>query len=694
MKIKSRILSALLLVCCLVLCGLQTTAAGTDTPRVVFENARNTTPDLSITKHVQSAVEGYHVPTDTKFSFILKLNGKLAKEESYRVFDGSGEEVFNLDMLGNKNAFQTDRSGGFTLLAEQTALFEYVGAGVAYEVAESQVEGFAQTKPAGGTAAVGTVPTEGELVEFVNVYRPDVEGETTKLVINKTISFPTAYEAPETPDFRFTVKLQNRPYAQEPYTITNSKTGEIIQKAVTGVDGSFLLKGGCTATFEDIPANVDYEVTETVTEGWHVTGESSEIGATTAPVTTADFNNASASFAVSKELEDHTEPDVEFTFLLTKADHVVWSDASYYLYHTVTGKRVDDTIYTTDAAGQFVLKPGQTAVFFGIDPGTLYNVSESGSAAYTQIIPAEVDGYSNKVVTDAVEVLPFINRAVPITRALSVTKLVENTDQESAQVPAVFQFRLSEKTMSDGNVVYVPVKEAVYAVEHGASQLTYRTDENGEFSIKTNETARFSGLKAGDYKVEEINLSEEYEAKDGVVSQEGMLSREPLSFTFTNMYTWKRLDLYLMKRNHSDEPLAGAEFMLYRDENLTNPVKDESFTTTETGAVIMGDLKEGTYYLKETKAPRGYQLLVNPITVKIERVGMNMKVAVDGEVCTNTDPSQQIYVKNNADTNDEVHITVYNSKNFELPSTGGVGIWLLIGAGFAGICLLLWRRKA
>src|SRR5699024_4476610 len=101
---------------------------------------------------------------------------------------------------------------------------------------------------------------------------------------------------------------------------------------------------------------------------------------------------------------------------------------------------------------------------------------------------------------------------------------------------------------------------------------------------------------------------------------------------FTNMYTWKRLDLYLMKRNHSDEPLAGAEFMLYRDENLTNPVKDESFTTTETGAVIMGDLKEGTYYLKETKAPRGYQLLVNPITVKIERVGMNMKVAVDGEV--------------------------------------------------------------
>ena len=105
-----------------------------DIPGVIFENSRNEAPDLYIKKQVKTAMEGYDPPEDQEFSFVLKLDGELAKRLEYRVFDKEDEEIFDRDILGNRKRFQTDRSGTFALKAGQTALFEYVGSGVRYEV--------------------------------------------------------------------------------------------------------------------------------------------------------------------------------------------------------------------------------------------------------------------------------------------------------------------------------------------------------------------------------------------------------------------------------------------------------------------------------------------------------------------------------------------------------------------------------
>ena len=70
------------------------------------------------------------------FHFVIKLNGKLANKEQYRVFNEKGDEVFNhsdgtiSSDTTNKIPFMTDRNGNFTLYAEHTAKFEYVGNGV------------------------------------------------------------------------------------------------------------------------------------------------------------------------------------------------------------------------------------------------------------------------------------------------------------------------------------------------------------------------------------------------------------------------------------------------------------------------------------------------------------------------------------------------------------------------------------
>ena len=59
-----------------------------------------------------------------------------------RVFDEAGTEIFryadgeSTEAKPNKIPYQTDRSGTFTLAPGQTAKFEYVGTGTAYEVTE------------------------------------------------------------------------------------------------------------------------------------------------------------------------------------------------------------------------------------------------------------------------------------------------------------------------------------------------------------------------------------------------------------------------------------------------------------------------------------------------------------------------------------------------------------------------------
>ena len=136
--------------------------------------------------------------------------------------------------------------------------------------------------------------------------------------------------------------------------------------------------------------------------------------------------------------------------------------------------------------------------------------------------------------------------------------------------------------------------------------------------------------------------------------------------------------------------------MLYRDESLNNPVQEAPYVTDPEGKITIESLKTGTYYLVETKSPEGYQLLANPVKIEVTWEGKVMTVFVDGEKVTSEDGMNQIYIvqkENSTNHKDEVHITIYNSRNFSLPATGGGGV-LMIGALLGGILLLIfamWR---
>ncbi len=161
----------------------------------------------------------------------------------------------------------------------------------------------------------------------------------------------------------------------------------------------------------------------------------------------------------------------------------------------------------------------------------------------------------------------------------------------------------------------------------------------------------------------------------------------------------KEIYTYGVTVNKVDEdqnPLSGAEFKLYSDADLQNEIKfvqtadgtyrvakadeegAETLVVDSDGVLNLQGLDLGTYYLKEIKAPGGYNLLQNALEIKL----------------TDTDKNGEL--DNDAD-NVLTGIQVVNSKGFNLPVTGGIGTVLFTVVGVvlmaSGVLLVLVYRK-
>lgn len=148
--------------------------------------------------------------------------------------------------------------------------------------------------------------------------------------------------------------------------------------------------------------------------------------------------------------------------------------------------------------------------------------------------------------------------------------------------------------------------------------------------------------------------------------------------------------------------LAGAEFKLYEEDETTeikliktdnttkatyrkfmtgdDDAKKATIKTDESGKFDITGLKLGTYYLAETKAPDGYNILTSKIKVVIKK---------------DADGKPAIYV-NNDDINKQETVKVLNEAGSLLPSTGGMGttlIYLVGGALVLGSGFVLANKK-
>ena len=184
----------------------------------------------------------------------------------------------------------------------------------------------------------------------------------------------------------------------------------------------------------------------------------------------------------------------------------------------------------------------------------------------------------------------------------------------------------------------------------------------------------------------------------------------------TTVYNFSfALDKYFFDANGNLQSLNGAEFTFYTDAGCT-----KALTFTQVGNVyrpaLAGEigvtavpanlticgLDAGTYYMKETKTPKGYAPPAGAYRMTLVPDGATGKLHQYDSSLTSTSGTT-------SPDNDLIHLTRYSGSNHErlvisfvntklpaLPSTGGIGTAVFTVGGVAVMALavvLLLRRK-
>ncbi len=130
--------------------------------------------------------------------------------------------------------------------------------------------------------------------------------------------------------------------------------------------------------------------------------------------------------------------------------------------------------------------------------------------------------------------------------------------------------------------------------------------------------------------------------------------------------------LHKMDENGNIVPIAGAKFRLYYDKKLKDPVNSTTYQTDSTGTVKFENLYVGgEYWLKEVSPPEGYLMADEP-----------QKFKVVSETDLNVDPSDRYLTKKGTTG---LIVKMVNIRMYDLPPTGGIGIYPIV---ITGICLI------
>ncbi len=594
---------------------LAPTVLAEEPPRAVFGNTRKD-GGLEVMKTVENKDE---FTPDQSFAFTLELNGMPADGRRYQIIDVEGNV---LDGGGQNDYRLTGADGTFYLKDGQIARFPFLERGLTYQVSESPTEKFRQTEPPELTGYTGTYDGTGIRLSFVNEYHP--QSDTDSLTVKKRVSVPTGYSYDSTMPFQFRLTVRGQPYAEQAYIISDAQGN--FREEQTDEDGMFYLRADEQALFENNEPFF-YLVEEILSDGqrengWRVIGDPF-FANTTTDNNRVTFVNTNASLVVQKVMEDGSDTEDSFVFHLTDI-YERGVQAKYYLYD-IHGHLLDDRLHTTSVDeedvsedGEFTLKANQAAYFVGLEQGRKYNVYEEFMAGYVQRVPATSTGYDVEIKPRA-EILTFKNDRQSLKGVLKVNKHVTDlVPSETAPTDQRFTFRLLRL---EGESDWVPVEGASYTVNEGVDTLTRSTDEGGKFFIKKNETAVFRYLtKQRQYKVvEEVLASSEYkDHTNGGLTGE-LTSENYLNFIYENLYRPEMTDIVLTKVDeNSRNPLAGARFTVYTNAEMTK-VLAESEDSNQNGKIYFYNLKEGTYYLKETKAPLYYDLDHTVIKLRVFR---------------------------------------------------------------------------
>lgn len=402
-----------------------------------------------------------------------------------------------------------------------------------------------------------------------------------------------------------------------------------------------------------------------------------------------------------------------------------------YTFHVEFSNVADLSLESKKIVKDYTIKAGQSVTIDGIPAGTDYRISELNSkdgstlesvivknnnsfdAGYdpvTKVVSGKVIAYSdmkgagikNPDTSLDATIITFNNTLKP-TINLNLKKVWINPNDITLPDSIKIRLQRSKDGTTWETVKYDGTNETI----------TLYKGYDGKWSYPFKDLDQYENYKANPkvpyiYRVVEVSGDDgnETEIKNGGYLNDkykvtysdnvdcskistGPPESKTQSFTITNTYSPKT-NIKITKQDASNKkPLNGVKFKLekMKEDTSTNKLEvDESFkpqlvitgdkdSPSGSGIAEFKDLEDGTYRLTETKTVAGYNLLKDPITIKIDRKG---QTTVNDEACE---------VKDNT-----IYLTISNRMKFLLPKTGGYGamLFILCGMALATLCCLIF----
>ena len=338
----------------------------------------------------------------------------------------------------------------------------------------------------------------------------------------------------------------------------------------------------------------------------------------------------------------------------------------YYLVDTTTGSLCSVGNVTGSTAVTIKEKNGVPSVDKQVQENSDRSWGDKNDAEIGQevnfktTINVTAGNTTNYVLHDKMTGLTYKADSIQITKANGTVKLTEGTDYniETPSDDCSFEIKFVDSKLNAGDVVVV-----TYTATVNANAVVAGTGN-------TNETWLDYG-------------------NDGHTTHDT-----------TRTYVWEfKIYKYTKGAGESETvSLPGAEFVLYKksdetksyltakDNKLTGWTPEENsatkFTSDNNGNVSISGLDAGVYYLKETKAPDGYNKLTDDIRVELTK-----------EYNESTNVGTAFFAYSNVTKEDKVEVE--NNAGTTLPSTGGMGttVFYVVGGGLMAVAVVLLVTK-
>ena len=369
----------------------------------------------------------------------------------------------------------------------------------------------------------------------------------------------------------------------------------------------------------------------------------------------------------------------------------------------------DETATTEDIVGTAVINDTTYYLKVTYDAGEPTAESNKNTTLDDKVYSAG-DSTTHKVeaVKEATDTTPertygiyqihVISGTIQITKKLETpakedqtfTFAVKNSDGQVVieNIPVTVKAGATEATITDENVVaaLTNLARGTYIVEE-VEQTGYMLDSAVSDNEVTNcqnstDNTKVTFVLGNSSIAPNGNVIENYtydETKGGTLGK----------VIFTNEPVYSNWQIIKVSASSHERRLAGAIFELSTadvkyygksgDAGIVEWYTKYQNDDVDESSRITGKLPEGTYTLKEIKAPTGYVLSSNTYTLQITRTGALKAIHVNGTEMT---PQLQ--------ENGEYQILIENAVIYNLPNSGGSGIYWFSICGMLLMMAAAW----